>query len=445
MRRRDPTHEKPHRVLIVGGGFGGLYAAKALRRADVEVTLVDRANHHLFQPLLYQVSTGILAESEIAPPLRGVLRRQKNARVLLAEVTGFDLDGHEVEAVAPDGEPVTLGYDSLIVAAGAAHGYFGRDDWASLAPGLKTLADARAVRSRILQAFEMAELAGDPAERDAWLRFAVVGAGPTGIELSGQIAEMAHGALRPDYRAIDTATATISLLEAGPDVLAGYPEELRGRAARDLGKIGVDVRVDRRAIGIDSDGVDILDGTGGQYRVPARTVIWAAGVEASPLAQGLADASGADVDRTGRLIVREDLTVPGHGDVFAVGDMVALDGVPGIAPAAMQQGRHAARTIRRRLAGRTEVKRFSYLDKGSLAVIGHDRAVGVAFGVPLTGFGAILVWGLVHIRYLVGWGSRLVTAVRWLWTLLARNRAERVIATPEPGRAPAPEAARVLS
>ena len=437
MRRRTPNENEPrHRVLIIGGGFGGLYAAKALRRAPVEVTLVDRANHHLFQPLLYQVSAGILAESEIAPPLRGILRRQANARVLLADVTGFDLDAREAHALAPDGEPVTLGYDSLIVAAGASHSYFGRDEWAHVAPGLKTLADAREVRSRILRAFEQAELATSEAERDAWLRFAVVGGGPTGIELAGQIGELSRGILRPDYRAIDTAAARISLLEAGPALLEGWPDELSRRAERDLGALGVDVRTRRRAVGLDAGGVDIVDGAGDQHRVPARTVIWAAGVEPSPLASALARASDADVDRAGRLIVREDLTVPGHDEVFVVGDMAAVPDVPGIAPAAMQQGRFAAKTIRRRLAGRADARPFRYVDKGTLAVIGQRRAVGVAFGVPLTGLGAMLIWALVHVRYLVGWGNRLITTLRWLWTMLARNRAERVISTPE--RVPGP-------
>ena len=435
LRRRPPN--RSHRVLIVGGGFGGLYAAKALRRAPVEVTLVDRANHHLFQPLLYQVSAGILAESEIAPPLRGILRRQANARVLLADVTGFDLDAREAHALAPDGEPVTLGYDSLIVAAGASHSYLGRDEWAHVAPGLKTLADAREVRSRILRAFEQAELATDPDERDAWLRFAVVGGGPTGIELAGQIAELSRGTLRPDYRAIDTATATISLLEGGPRLLAGWPEELSARAEHDLGKLGVDVRTRRLAVGLDADGVDVVDFEGAEHRVPARTVLWAAGVEPSPLAKALARASGARLDRAGRLLVRADLTVPGHDDVHVVGDMAGLDGVPGIAPAAMQEGRHAARTIQRRLAGREQPRPFRYLDKGSLAVIGHDRAVGTAFGVPVTGLGAMLIWALVHVRYLVGWGNRLITTLRWLWTMLARNRAERIISPPQ--RAPEPE------
>jgi NADH dehydrogenase len=433
VRRPTPS---PHRVLIVGGGFGGLYAAKALRRAPVEVTLVDRVNHHLFQPLLYQVSAGILAESEIAPPLRGVLRRQANAQVLLAEVTGFDLDRREALALSPCGEPLTLPYDSLIVAAGASHSYFGRDEWAPVAPGLKTLADAREVRSRILRAFELAELAGDPAERAAWLRFAVVGGGPTGIELAGQIAELSRGALRPDYRRIDTAAAAISLLEAGPDLLPSWPQELSARAAADLGELGVDVRTRRSAVGVDDEGVDVVDAAGERYRVPARTVLWAAGVAPSPLARSL----GAELDRSGRVIVGEDLTVPGREEVFAIGDMAALHGVPGIAPAAIQQGRHAARTIRGRLAGRSAPRPFHYRDKGSLAVIGHDRAVGMAFGVPVTGLGAMLIWALVHVRHLVGWGNRMITTLRWLWTMLARNRAERVIATParrpEPVREP---------
>ncbi|HET8949289.1 MAG TPA: NAD(P)/FAD-dependent oxidoreductase, partial [Solirubrobacteraceae bacterium] len=401
--------------------------AKALRRAPVEVTLVDRVNHHLFQPLLYQVSAGILAESEIAPPLRGILRRQANARVLLAEITGFDLDRREAHALAPDGGPLTLPYDSLIVAAGASHSYFGRDEWAPVATGLKTLADAREVRSRILRAFELAEIADDPVERDAWLRFAVIGGGPTGIELAGQIAELSRGALRPDYRRIDTATAAISLLEAGADLLPTWPGELSARAEKDLGELGVDVRTRRMAVGVDDEGVDVVDAHGEQFRVPARTVLWAAGVAPSPLARSL----GAQLDRYGRVIVRDDLTVPDREEVFAIGDMAALDGVPGVAPAAMQQGRHAARTIRRRLAGREEPRPFRYADKGSLAVIGHDRAVGLAFGVTVTGLGAMLVWALVHVRHLVGWGNRLITTSRWLWTMLARNRAERVIDAPE--------------
>jgi len=419
--RQNP--DPPHRVLIVGGGFGGLYAAKALRRAPVEITLVDRANHHLFQPLLYQVSTGMLTEGEVAPPLRGVLRRQANARVLLAEVTGFDLDARAVAARAPDGQALALGYDTLIVAAGATTDYVGHEDWAPLAPSLKSLDDARAVRSRVLRAFEMAELATGAAEREAWLRFAVVGGGPTGIELAGQVAALARRTLRPDYRAIDTATASVALVEAGPQVLAEFPEPLRDRAARDLGRLGVDVRTGAAATGLDAEGLELETGE----RVEARTVIWAAGVKASPLAARLAEAAGTRVDRRGRLEVEPDLTLAGRPEVLAIGDMAALDGVPGVAPAAMQQGRHAARTVRRRLAGRPEPRPFRYLDKGRLAVIGRHRAVGSAFGIRFSGLLALLVWAVVHVRYLIGWGNRLVTVTRWLWTMLARDRAERVI------------------
>jgi NADH:ubiquinone reductase (H+-translocating) len=399
-----------HRVLIVGGGFGGLYAAKALKRAPVEVTLVDRANHHLFQPLLYQVATGILTEGEIAPPLRGILRRQQNARVLLAEVDDFDLGGRVVTATAPGGEPLTLGYDSLIVAAGASG-------------GMKTLADARDIRSRVLRAFEQAELATDPHERAAWLRFAVVGGGATGIELAGQIAALAQRALPRDYRAIDTRQARISLLEAGPRVLPEFPEPLRLRAARQVAELGVDVWLRAGVVGADDEGVELAAG----IRVPARTVIWASGVHASPLAETLALASGAPTDRHGRIAVDDDLSLPGHPEVFAVGDMAALDGVPGVAPAAMQQGRHAARTIRRRLGGKPAARPFRYVDKGRLAVIGRSRAVGTAFGIRFTGRLALFIWAVVHVRYLVGWGNRLVTLTRWLWSLLARDRGQRVI------------------
>jgi NADH dehydrogenase len=378
------------------------------------------------------VSTGILTEGEIAPPLRGVLRGQRNARVLLAEVRGFDLDARSVTAAAPDGEEHQLGYDSLIVAAGASHSYFGHDEWEALAPGLKTLEDARTVRSRILRAFELAELAAGEDERDAWLRFAVVGGGPTGIEVAGQIADLSRRTLRPDYRAVDTAGARIALVEAGLELLPGFPASLRGPAARDLRRIGVDVRLGAAATGIDAEGVDLAGGD----RVPARTVIWAAGVAPSPLGGLLAAASGAGVDGGGRLEVERDLTLPGHPEVLAIGDMVALDGVPGVAPAAMQQGRHAARTIRARVRDRPAPGAFRYRDKGSIAVIGHNRAVGTAFGVRFGGLIGLAIWAVVHVAYLVGWGSRAITVGRWLWTLLARDRAERVI-TPPPALAEA--------
>jgi NADH:quinone reductase (non-electrogenic) len=395
-----------HRVLIVGGGFGGLYAAKALRRAAVEVTLVDRANHHLFQPLLYQVATGILTEGEIAPPLRGVLRRQANARVLLAEVTGFDLEARTAHATTPDGDDLELPYDSLIVAAGATG-------------GLKTLDDAREIRSQVLRAFELAELATDPAEQAAWLRFAVIGGGPTGIELAGQIAALAQRTLRSDYRAIDTRRATISLIEGGPRVLGEFDEPVQRRAASDLAELGVDVWQRARVVDVDDEGIDILSASGALVRAPARTTLWATGVKPSPLADALGGHGG-------RVPVNEDLTLPGHPEVFVIGDMAAVDGVPGVAPAAMQQGRHAARMIRRH-----ETKPFRYVDKGRLAIIGRSRAVGTAFGIRFTGRLALFIWAVVHVGYLIGWGNRLVTLVRWLWTLLARDRGQRVI-TPTP-------------
>jgi NADH dehydrogenase len=400
-----------HRVLIVGGGFGGLYAAKALRRAPVEVTLVDRANHHLFQPLLYQVATGLLTEGEIAPPLRGVLRRQPNARVLLAEVTGFDLDARRAHATAPDGEPLELDYDTLIVAAGAGG-------------GLKTLEDAREIRSQVLRAFELAELATDPAERTAWLRFAVIGGGPTGIELAGQIAALAQRTLRTDYRNIDTTRATISLVEGGSRVLSEFDEPVQRRAAADLAELGVDVWQRARVVDVDDDGLDILSASGALVRAPARTVLWATGVKPSPLAELLGAGDG-------RIKVGDDLTLPGRPEVFAIGDIAELEGVPGVAPAAMQQGRHAARTIRRRLAGK-ETRPFRYVDKGRLAVIGRRRAVGTAFGIRLSGRLALLIWAVVHVRYLIGWGNRFVTLTRWLWSLLARDRGQRVISTTPP-------------
>jgi NADH:ubiquinone reductase (H+-translocating) len=429
MRRPPHANDAPHRVVIVGGGFGGLYAAQALKRAPVEITLVDRANHHLFQPLLYQVATGILTEGEIAPPLRGVLRRQRNARVLLAEVTGFDLQARTV--LAGDGHQIP--YDTLIVAAGASVDHRRPEDGSELAPGLKSLDDAREVRSRILRAFEQAELADDPRERDAWLRFAVVGGGPTGVEIAGQVADLARRTLRPDYRAIDTATASVALLEVGPQLLPEFPEPLRERAARDLERLGVDVHVGTAAAALDADGLDLADGG----RLEARTVLWAAGVAPSPLARSLADAAGARVDDAGRIAVCHDLTVPNHTNVFAVGDMAAIPGVPGVAPAAMQQGRHAARVIRARLASRRTPGSFRYLDKGRLAVIGHNRAVGAAMGLRFSGRLALLVWAVVHVRYLLGWGNRLVTVVRWLWTMLARNRGQRVIASHGSLKAPA--------
>ena len=358
-----------HRVVIVGGGFGGVAAARALRRAPADVTLLDRANHHLFQPLLYQVATGILSEGSIAPPLRGLFRHQPNARVLLAEATGFDLAARAVRARVPDGDLLSVGYDTLVVAAGSTDSWFGHRDWAAHAHGMKTLQDARRLRTAILGAFEMAEASADPAERDAWLTFAVVGAGPTGVELSGQVALLAHETLRHDYRAVDTTTARVVLVEGGPAALGAFPPKLRARAERDLREMGVELRVGTAATAIDAEGLDV-EGPGGAERIPARTVIWAAGVRASPLGAALGEAAGVEVDRAGRLPVAPDCSVPGHPEVFAIGDMAALDDLPGVAQPAIQQGRYVAGVIAGRLSGDPAPPPFRYFDKG---VDGDDR------------------------------------------------------------------------
>ena len=424
-------------MLVVGGGFGGLTATRALSRAPAEVTLVDRGNHHLFQPLLYQVATGVLSEGEIAPPLRGVLHKQANARVLLAEVTGIDLEARTASAIGSDGAPHVLPYDTLVVAAGAGGSYFGHDEWEPFAPGLKNLGDALRVRARILGAFERADGSGDPGERTASLTFVIVGAGPTGVEVTGQISELARHALRPDYRSVDTASARIVLVEAGDTVLAGFPEGLQRRAAHDLDQMGVEIRLSSTATNIDPDGVDITDADGAKERIACRTVIWAAGVQASPLARTLGEAAGAEVDRAGRIAVQADCTLPGHPEVFAIGDMVSLDHLPGVAQPAIQEGHYVAKVIRARLGGDDPPPRFKYRDKGTMAVIGRNRAVVDAFGVKLGGRPALLAWAVIHIAYLVGWGNRFVTLLRWFMALAFRSRGERAFAVARPDRAAA--------
>lgn len=425
--------EGAHRVVVVGGGFGGLATVRALRGAPVEVTLIDRVNHHLFQPLLYQVATGILSEGEIAPPLRGVLHHQRNARVLLAEVTGFDLDGRTVTARRTDGGDETVAYDTLVVAAGARHSYFGHPEWEQFAPGLKSIPDARRIRANVLDAFESAEEATDPDERAAFLTFVVVGAGPTGLELTGQIAELAQRSLRRDFDAIDTAAARIVLVEAGSAVLAPFAEKLRRYAANDLDRMGVEVRLRTRATNVNAEGVDVRGPDGASERIPARTVVWAAGVHASPLAAALGEATGAEVDRAGRVAVGPDCTLPGHPEVLAIGDMVSLNGLPGLAQPAIQEGAYVAGVIRARLGGAGDPPPFKYRDKGTMAVVGRRRAVADAYGVKLRGPLAMLVWAAVHIAFLVGWGNRFGTVTRWLGSLLGRRRGERVIDVRYPG------------
>jgi NADH dehydrogenase len=416
-----------HQVVVVGGGFGGIRVTRALARSDVDITIVDRTNHHLFQPLLYQVATGILPDGLIAPALRSVVRKQANARVVLAEVQHLDLDGRVVHAVAPDGRKLTLPYDTLVVAAGCTDAYFGHEEWSVFAPGLKTLEDASRLRSHILGAFEMAELATDPAERAAYLTFAVIGAGPTGVEMVGQVAELAHDALPREYKSVATNEAKILLIEAGPEVLSAFAPKLQRYTRRRLQKMGVDVWLNTAAQAMDDDSVTVK-GPGGDRRIPARTKIWAAGVQASPLATMLAGATGADTDRAGRVAVRPDCSLPGHPGVFAIGDMVRLNDLPGVAQPAIQEGRYVGRLIRARLAGKNETAPFAYRDKGSMATIGHLSAVADAFGMKFTGVIGYTMWGFVHVLYLTGWGNRVAAVLNWARALtFAKNRSHRTI------------------
>jgi NADH:ubiquinone reductase (H+-translocating) len=419
--------ERRHQVVVVGGGFGGLNATHSLAKADVDVTLVDRTNHHLFQPLLYQVAAGIMPEGLIAPALRSVIKKQANARALLAEVTNMDLDTKVVHAVAPDGRRLELAYDTLVVAGGATHSYFGRDQFSEFAPGMKTLEDARHLRSHILSAFEMAELATDPQERSEWLTFVVIGAGPTGVELVGQVAELAHMVLPRDYRSVDTTEAKILLLEGAGAVLGPFDPKLQRYTRARLEKMGVEVRLNTLAVDMDQESITVK-GPDGVERIPTRTRIWAAGVQASPLAKMLAEATGAETDRAGRVAVNPDCTLPGHPEVFAVGDMVSLNRLPGVAQPAIQEGKYVGKVLKARLAGKSKIEPFKYFDKGSMATIGHLHAVADAFGRRFTGVVGYTMWGVVHVTYLIGWGNRLGTVYTWARSLtFTKNRAHRII------------------
>ena len=413
-----------HRVVVVGGGFGGFFATKALAMAPVDVTLIDRHNYHLFQPLLYQVSTGILSEGQIAPALREVTRNTRNCKVELAEVTGFDLDKRTVLALDPIGDRMEIPYDSLIVAAGGRTSYFGNDQFERFAPGMKTIDNALELRRRIFGAFELAELEDDPEEKRRWLTFVVVGAGPTGCELAGQIRELAERSLRHNFRTIDPTTAKVLLIDGGKEPLASFGENLSGKGRKELEHMGVELRMGLRATNVDFEGIDVKtpDGT---ERIHAHTVIWAAGVAASPLAKMLGDASGAEVDRAGRVSVQPDCTLPRHPEVFAIGDMMSLDHLPGVAEVAMQQGLFAGRTIRRRLRGDETVKSFKYIDLGSMATIGRFRAVVEFKRIRLSGFAGWLMWLGVHLVFLTGFRNRLGALLRWSGALLGRRREER--------------------
>jgi len=400
------------RVVIVGGGFGGLYAAKALRDAPVEITLVDRRNYHVFQPLLYQVATAALNPSDIAYPLRWVLRRQKNASVILGEARSIDLDAKIVRLA--DGD---LAYDYLILATGATHSYFGHSEWEANAPGLKTIEDALEIRRRVLVAFENAERETDAEAQKAWLTFVIVGAGPTGVELAGALSEIARHTMTRNFRRINPSSARVILLEGKDRVLPVYPPSLSAKAAKQLEHLGVEVIANAMVTRVNDREVCI-----GNTTIPARTVLWAAGVQASPLARSLV----APLDRAGRVLVEPDLTVPGHRDAFVIGDLAAVEGVPGVAPAAIQEGEHAAENIIRAVEGQP-LRAFHYRDKGSLATIG--RAAGVAdFGkLELSGFFAWFAWLAVHIFFLIGFRNRLLVMLQWAWAYVTYQRGARLI------------------
>jgi NADH dehydrogenase len=424
----------PHRIVIVGGGFGGLQAALKLAAEPIEITLVDRRNFHLFQPLAYQVATGALSPGEICYPLRAIFRRRPNVRVLLAEATGFDLQARRVELrqAAPDvPAPPSLDYDSLIVAGGSQYSYFGHDDWQAAAPELKSLEGALDIRSRILTAFEAAEWEPDAERRQAWLTFVVVGAGPTGVEMAGQIAEMARDSRR-DFRDANTAAARVLLVEVADRVLTGFPPSLSAKAARALRGLGVTPLLEHTVTGIEDGSVTTTTPDGSSRQHAARTMIWAAGVTASSLAGALAKAADGELDRAGRLIVEPDLTLRSHPEVIALGDMIAIrkDGgaetLPGLAPVAMQQGRHAGRVVRARLRGE-QPQPFHYHDKGNLATIGRLRAVADVKGVRLSGWFAWVTWLAVHLWYLIGFQNRLIVFMRWAFSFLTHGRGARLI------------------
>ena len=406
---------RPH-VVIVGAGFGGLYAARALRRAPVDVTVIDRRNHHLFQPLLYQVATAALNPSDIAAPIRKILRRQKNTTVLLADTTQVDVERKKVGLT--DGE---IGYDYLILATGATDSYFGHEDWAPCAPGLKSIEDALEIRRRVLVAYEAAERTEDPERRSTWLQFVIVGAGPTGVELAGALAEISRRALARDFRNIDPTQARILLLEGLDRVLPTFPPQLSEKARRQLERLGVEVRVQKKVTGVDEEGVSLDD-----ERIEAKTVLWAAGVAASPIGQSL----GAPLDRAGRVQVMPDLTIPGRSDVFVIGDLAAFeqDGqlVPGVAPAAIQEARHAAGNITRAVKGKLYVP-FRYRDKGMLAVIGRAAAVANLRHLKLSGFIAWLTWVIVHLYLLIGFRNRIIVMFEWAWAYFTYERGARLI------------------
>jgi NADH:ubiquinone reductase (H+-translocating) len=419
------------RVVIVGGGFGGLLAAQGLHKAPVDVTVIDRRNFHLFQPLLYQVATGALSPANIAAPLRSVLRKQRNTRVLLGEVTGFDLAVKSVKLA--DG--ASIPFDTLIIATGSTHHYFGHDNWAEVAPGLKTVEDATEIRRRILSAFERAERSTDPAERARLLTFVVVGGGPTGVEMAGAIRELGLHTMRYDFRSINPADSRVIIVEGQNRVLGGFHESLSEKAKKSLEAMGIEVRLDCHVTDIQPGHVAIKPDNEKEepFRIEAATVVWAAGVKANPLGKLIAEAvGGVETDRAGRVVVNPDCTVGARPDVFVIGDLAVYKGpdgkpLPGVAPVAMQQGEYVAEAIKRRLRGESSRGPFKYWDKGSMATIGRARAVAETNGIRFSGYPAWLAWLFIHIMYLARFENRVLVIFQWFWNYVTRNRAARLI------------------
>lgn len=428
MSHPGATASDRHKVVIIGSGFGGLIAAKTLKRADVDVKLIARTTHHLFQPLLYQVATGIISEGEIAPATRVILRKQKNAQVLLGDVTHIDLENKTVDSVLL-GHTYSTPYDSLIIAAGAGQSYFGNDHFAEFAPGMKSIDDALELRGRILGAFEQAERSSDPVRRAKLLTFTVVGAGPTGVEMAGQIAELADQTLRGSFRHIDPTEARVILLDAAPAVLPPMGEKLGKKARARLEKMGVEVQLGAMVTDVDRNGITVKDSDGTIRRIESACKVWSAGVSASPLGKDLAEQSGVELDRAGRVKVQPDLTLPGHPNVFVVGDMAAVEGVPGVAQGAIQGGRYAAKIIKREVSGTSPKIRtpFEYFDKGSMATVSRFSAVAKVGPVEFAGFFAWLCWLVLHLVYLVGFKTKIVTLLSWGVTFLSTKRGQLTI------------------
>ncbi|MBZ0299788.1 MAG: NAD(P)/FAD-dependent oxidoreductase [Anaerolineae bacterium] len=417
-------------VVIIGGGFGGLYAASRLKDAPVDVTLIDRRNHHLFQPLLYQVATGALSPADIATPLRGLLKHQRNARVMMGEVVDFDTDNRQV--ILRDG---TVRYDTLIVASGSGKNYFGNDQWSKWAPGLKTVEDATEIRRRILGAFEAAERESDPEAVRAWLTFVIIGGGPTGVEMAGALAEVAYETLRHDFRSINPADARIILVQSGDQILPMYHEDLSNRATAMLQRLGVEVRTGGRVTDVNAHGVTLSSGDQQDF-IAARTVVWTAGVRASSLGKALAECTGAALDRGGRVVVEPDLSVPGHPEIFVIGDLAHAahqtgEPLPGVAQVAIQQGRYVGNVIRARLRG-ANIRPFAYQDRGNMAIIGRGAAIAEIGKLRLSGRLAWPAWLAIHLMYQADVENRILVFIQWLWNYLTRSRSAMLITDRQP-------------